>query len=527
MVPLLRRLVSLAAVALLAVAASAGQDPATAGQAIYRDGVRASGKPLVASGAAGVTRRGPEAACIGCHRRSGFGIAEGQLVVRPITASDIFGSPAAPAGNPRIEHQLGTRRRPVYDAATLARAIRSGIDAEGHVMHPMMPRYDLDDDDMAALQAYLKTLYPAPDPGVDARTIRLATVIQPGVAPEKRRAMLEVLQAFVHDKNAAVRSEPARRSAGGMRMHRAWRSWVLDVWELEGAPDSWGAQLERFYRRAPVFALVAGIGSASWQPVHDFSERLQVPCILPLTSLPGDAPGFYTIYFSRGMALEAGAVARDLGRLPQGSRVLQAWRAGDPEGAAGARALQAALAGTGLRLEQRMLTGAPEAPGWIASTGGDPAALVLWLRAPDLKGGAALSMPVYVSGTMLDGAAPPGANVQMAYPWELPRQRAARVRRSTDWLRARGLGTLAPQVAIDTRFAVEMTGEALAHLMDSFSRDYFVETVEHQVSGTLLASSYPPLTLGPDQRFASKGLYLTRSAASGGEPMAASALIVP
>jgi hypothetical protein len=72
-----------------------------------------------------------------------------------------------------------------------------------------------------------------------------------------------------------------------------------------------------------------------------------------------------------------------------------------------------------------------------------------------------------------------------------------------------------------------MTGEALAHLMDSFSRDYFVETVEHQVSGTLLASSYPPLTLGPDQRFASKGLYLTRSAASGGEPMAASALIVP
>jgi hypothetical protein len=292
-----------------------------------------------------------------------------------------------------------------------------------------------------------------------------------------------------------------------MRMHRSYRSWVLDVWELEGAPDRWGAQLEAHYRRQPVFALVSGIGDLSWQPMHDFSERFRVPCILPLTSLPGKAAStFYTVYFSRGMALEADALASHLGA--GAGKVIQVFRRDDPASLAAASAFRAALPGAGTRLEDRELAGAQ----WRTLAGAD-AVLVLWLGERDLRDvpahALARNRPTWLSATLLDGAAAPaGKQVGMTYPWELPDVRGPRVRRSADWLRAKDLGGDQVQIQVNTHFAITMVGEALAHLMDSFSRDYFVETIEHNLTTTVLSSFYPPLTLGPDQRFASKGVYL-------------------
>lgn len=358
-----------------------------AGQAIYRDGLLASGKPLAGTASGGMLRQGRGAACVACHRRSGFGIAEGDVVVRPITAADLFRQGPAEAADARIAHQLGTRRRPAYDDAALATALRTGIDVTGRRLHSMMPRYALGDADMAALQRYLKSLFAEPDAGVDAQDIHLATVIQPGVAPARSLAMLDVLRAFVRDKNAGVRSEVARRRGGAMRMHRSYRRWVLDVWELDGAPDGWRAQLEERYRRQPVFAMVSGIGEFSWQPIHDFSEHFRVPCILPLTSLSGTGSSFYTVYFSRGVALG------------------------------------------------------------------------------------------------------------FTYPWAPPELRSARVRRSTDWLQARHIAGDQLQLQVNTHFAISMVGEALAHLMDSFSRDYFIETIEHNLTTTLLSSFVPAADL--------------------------------
>jgi hypothetical protein len=506
----------------------AAAEPAPlAGQAIYRDGLLGSGAQLAGTGPAGVLRQGREAACVACHRRSGFGITEGEVVVRPITAPDLFQNRVAAAATPRIAHQLGTPRRPAYDAAALATALRSGIDVTGRTMHSMMPRYALGDADMAALQAYLRTLYEAPDAGVDAREIHLATVIQPDVAPRRRQAMLDVLRAFVHDKNAGVRSELARRQGGAMRMHRSYRSWVLDVWELAGAPDSWPAQLEEYYRRQPVFALVSGIGELSWQPIHDFSERFRLPCILPLTSLPGTAgSNFYTVYFSRGIALEAQALASHLGGGAGAAKVIQLFRRDEAASRAAANAFRAALAGAANRLEDRALGARLTGAQW-RTLADSSAVLVLWLGADDVRDLPRQLLerarPVWLSATLMGAAAAPaGRQVGVTYPWELPELRAPRVRRSTDWLRAREIGGDQLQDQVNTHFAITMVGEALAHLMDSFSRDYFVETIEHDVTTTLLSSFYPPLTLGPDQRHASKGVYLVHPALPG-----AAQLVVP
>ena len=363
-----RFLFGLAALALCGVAAGseAGGDVTAdrlLGQGMYREGILPSGKPMTGMAQADVVRRGKDAACTTCHRRSGFGTAEGSIVIRPIAGPDLYQTRTVTAATPRIAHQLGKPLRPAYDDATLARAIRDGVDVTGRQMQSGMPRYALNDAEMKALITHLKSLATDSSPGVTAEEIHLATVIQPGVPEAKRRAMLDVLEAFVRDKNAGVRSEELRRKVGAMRMYRAYRKWVLHVWELVGPAETWGAQLETYYRQQPVFALVGGLGATSWQPIHAFSERFEVPCILPLTDLPAiSADNFYTVYFSRGISLEADALAQFLGKRGD-DRIIQVYRP-DDAGAVAAKAFRATLAEADRRLEDRPLVGEPSVEFW-------------------------------------------------------------------------------------------------------------------------------------------------------------------
>jgi len=55
-----------------------------------------------------------------------------------------------------------------------------------------------------------------------------------------------------------------------------------------------------------------------------------------------------------------------------------------------------------------------------------------------------------------------------------------------------------------------VVSDALGHLMDSFSRDYFVERIEHAVAQMPTPSFYPGVSLGQGQRFAAKGASVVR-----------------
>ena len=537
------------------------------GQRIYREGILPSGQPLEGVAQAGVRRAGRDAACETCHRRSGQGSSEGSLEIRSISGPSLFGKPGAPpvassgvspgAGlapaaaaraaavilrNARIAALSGAPPRPPYDDASLFRAITDGIDVTGRRMNPGMPRYALDEEALRALAAYLKTLSVEPSPGVAEDSIHFATVIQPGTDAAQRSAMLEVLRAFIQDRNAGMRADVRRERAGSVHLGRTYREWVLHVWELSGASDTWQRQLEAHDSRQPAFALISGLGNANWRPIHEFSERRRVPCIFPQVDVPVVAdPGYYTVYLSKGMVLEAQALAKYLQDQGERGPLTQVFRRDDDASAAAADAFRKAWeAGTGIPPSERVLDATPGSEFWGTMAGEAPnATLILWLPPRDLEQARALTgagspvKVVYLSSSLHSGrrtglAADGGGRVRFVYAQDVPATREARLKTVKAWLRSRGIEPSDEKVQMNAYLAMVVIGGVLSHNLDSFSRDFLLERVEHVVGNNFAASLYPSLSLGPGQRFASKGSYIVEvGGAQDGQLKPVSDWIVP
>ena len=492
------------------------------GQRIYARGILPSGQALRGEGRPGVVRSGADAACTACHRRSGYGMTEGPLAIRPITRDALFQTQTTIAATPRIEHQLGQTMRSPYDDQSLMRAIREGINVDGHLLNEGMPRYALRDEEIKSLLAYLKTLSSRPDPAVSETEIHLATVIQPDMPPAQRQAMLDVLSAFVQDKNAGTRSDEKRRQVGTMRMQRAYRQWRLHIWELSGPPGTWESQLEGHYRQQPVFAIVGGLGTRDWEPVQAFSERFSVPCIFPQVDLPGQGgENFYTLYLSRGVLLEADVLARYLADHPESGKLIQVYRR-NSSGEEAAREFRARLPDAGSRLDDLIVDGAPGKLWADPLLARERSNLILWLDAADLEeSDASLSRgdkytTVYLSSTLLGdriGAVQRmgiATSTLLVSPWDDPEARKAAQTRTRLWLQRKGLAELEDPIQFNTFFALNIAGDVLSHILDNFSREYFIERVEHAVQQSLVPSSFPHVSLGPNQRFAAKGSYIVQ-----------------
>lgn len=513
---------------LVAQAQTSADDAKVAlGQRIYREGTGASGEPIRAIGAAQTMLSGKTVACVACHRRSGFGTTEGPFNIRPITGPALFEDQTVVVRSPRIKAQLGSRLRPAYTEPLLAKAIGTGIDSSGQPLDAVMPRYALTTEEMKAISAYLATLDNKPSPGVDEEEIHFATVFQPGVAPERRRAMLDTLQAFFRDKGANVRQDEQRRDAGNMRMYRSYRKWVLHVWELKGDSETWTAQLESLYRQRPVFAMVAGLGTQKWDPIHNFSERFEVPAVFAQTDLPVvGGNGNYNFYFSRGAVLDAEVLAKFLRQSEGSKKVVQVFRHDDAGLAASLAFKNAVQAGT--TVEDRVLTGTADESFWRTVYSTKPDSIALWLGQADVVAvpfaDEMVGIPLYASLDLLGGKPPPGLaklNARLIYPSDLSPKHEARLLRTKIWLHSKKIPITDETLQVNTQFAVSVLNDAVGHIMDSFSRDYLVERIEHIVGQTPIPSSFPSVSLGPEQRFAAKGRAIVQLGGDEKMPMTA------
>jgi hypothetical protein len=571
--------------AALAAPAALAEDLVDAGRRIYLEGILPSGKTLTGWRFGDTEVAGREAACVNCHRRSGMGSVEGDILIEPITGNYLFATPdktMLATMDPRRGKSFNQAHVP-YDARTLARTLRDGATVGGRSMHGMMPRYSLDAASQVALIAYLRQLSVNWSPGVDDDTIRFATIITPGVDAARRQVLIDMLRIAFTQKNASTvggRQTSGRRhmvSAAEMVLGTE-RKWLLDVWELQGAPETWQQQLEGFYRRAPVFAVVSGLASATWAPVQQFCETKELPCWFPTVDLPASGANIYTLHFSRGVLLEADVLAHYLKSTleKRPSRLLQIYR-DDMVGRAAAQAMGQGLAGSGIEVVARPLAVGDASANPIAREltmvkSGD--AVMLWLRGEDVARLAevpATAVPTYFSAQLAGGEhGMPVAwkqNAHLVYPYELPQKRATNLGYFHSWLRSRHLPLVDELMQSEVYFAVAFLSDTLAEMLDNLYRPYLLERAENMIGkregskaeeetrdrqalrrqavqalrvsqpgapeqemiGVRQSTTvFPRLALGPGQRFASKGAYIVRFADTHSDTIVAeSGWIVP
>ncbi len=486
------------------------------GRAIYESGRLSSGESLQAFRDNGLAVSGKAAACVNCHQRSGFGIYEGSNLVPPITGPHLFAN-VRPSGHvPRraqaVEHhQFQFRIRDPYTQSTLARALRDGVSPAGTHFQYLMPRYALNDTDMAALIGYLRQLSSQPSPGATMERAHFATVIAPGQDATRRSAVVDVLRACFNERHP-------ERPAGQV--------WQLDVWDLDGAPDTWPAQLSAKYARQPVFAMLSGLGSDEWGPVHQFCESEAIPCLFPNIDVPASVEtGTNSFYFSKGVVLEAEVIAHHLTGKDASflKRVIQL-RLAAGAGAVAARSMQQSLTAGSLIVEDRIMQQATMEEFQTATadvTNTD--AIVVWLDRADLGKLAHASPPgagmIVLSGWLGGFEFAPLSDawkrvVHMVYPIDAPQRRAERMRFNlAPWLTGKSIAPADDILLGNTLTACNLLSEAMLRMRGSFYRDYLVEQIENYPTGMGNApapQAFPRFLMSPRQRYSSKGAYLVR-----------------
>ncbi len=469
------------------------------GRRLYREGILPSGEPLTAIVAGDVPILGTQFSCQSCHGQSGMGASEGTYIVPPIAGQFLFAESPQPA-------------RPAYDEDSLARLLRDGVTPGGRQLGEVMPRYRLTDEDVSALTVYLKELSSGWSPGVDDTHIRFATVISDDVSEAEREAVLAVLNTFVEEKNRQTRNDSERWDRGSTpesRLPTVHRDWVLDVWTLTGSSDTWNEQLEQRYRDNPVFALLSGLSHQSWGPVGRFCERNEIPCLFPGADATDAENGdFYTLYFSRGLELEADLIANHLARHPT-SGVVQVSCAAGPEQAA--EYLQKTLEVSGVHV-RNISFDCDEAPpvddlGDLSSD----TAVILWLDSAhiDALRAAVPGARIYVSSTLLAGTFESLTGPAfLAHPFRLPGQFDPAFARFAVWAKTRGIELTSPRRQAEAFFACLAIKDAVAHIGRFFVRDFVLDTLDHAQSIVVYLSFYPRPTVGPRQRFVNKGGYV-------------------
>lgn len=448
---------------------------------------------------------GKQAACVSCHRPSGMGSVEGDIVVQPITGNYLYrtGGLLLTTMDPRSGKRFNQAHEP-YNDKTLGAAIRHGENVSGQQMNILMPRYELKNDELRALIAYLKQLSESSSPGVTQNEIHFATVITPDADPEQRRILLNILNKGFLQKNGSTALGSKRTGRRHMvtaaeMVLGTERNWVLHVWDLKGAPETWHTQLESYYQKEPVFALLSGITGSTWQPVHEFCEQRHVPCWLPSVNLPVDNGGFYSIYFQRGVKLEADVLAKYFINEPKLAprRIVQIYH-DDILGQGASTALTNAFKNTGITVENRPITQIDSPTLSKLLEGLDERdAVMLWLNSYDIPLLDSIVVPksqVYFSGQLsgaesaqFSSAWKQSANI--IYPYEMPDKRQVNLNYFHRWARFNHIQLENEPLQAEAFFALEFLSETLTEMLDNLYSDYLIERAESMLSRSQSSNS--------------------------------------
>lgn len=505
-------------------------DPILAGKNIYMHGKLSSGKEVLATTVGDVQLSGEQAACVNCHRHSGLGSNEGSTIAPPITGEILFSETKIKAHRYQSSEQAPSKLdRPPYTKNTLQQTLISGIDVAGNPLDAIMPRYAFTEKDFSQLHAYLNSLS-IEDAGVTDTTLNIATIIDGRVSVDESDTLLRTLEQYISDLNSKTRREDVRANQAPIQKewsYQGYRKINLLVWRLSGEPDSWQKQLNNHYDNTPAFAVVSGISKDSWENIDKFCNARAIPCILPNTKTPGYSDkNFYTLYFNAGPFNDASVIARyfhdNAKKNNITENIVQLYDTSSYSKIA-KNTLDEALSS-----DQQYIMSSVS----LETTNSNDAidqyiinkntTVVIWSDALDTTLIETLSknknkiklifIPYYLATSIETRKKLENIGIELltSYPYVKPTSEQRTTLRSSVWARSRKIDMTEKAVFTNTFTAINLLMDAIKHVKSNFNRAYIIELLEHMLDNSVLTGMYPKLTIGPNQRYASRGGYIMK-----------------
>jgi len=270
--------------------------------------------------------------------------------------------------------------------------------------------------------------------------------------------------------------------------------------------------LESLNTETPVFAMLGGTGSGTWAPIGEFCERYEILCLYPSTDLPHISDDdFYTVYYSRGLLLEADLIAAHIKEQPT-ELVLQVWCDSALEPAASALRESLKDSATVVR-DVTFDCDAPAPFAELAPQLADGAAAVLWLDTEQLTQVTLPEGRIYASSALLDstpetGLATATGSVLVAHPFRLPNSIDPAARRFEAWAKSREVVVSHRRAQAEAFYASLVFKNVVKHMRRYYVREYALDVIDHSEGMAAYLPLYPRASFGPGQRYINKGGYI-------------------
>jgi ABC-type branched-subunit amino acid transport system substrate-binding protein len=257
------------AVFLRASASFALDESEMRGKQIYFEGTSPSGTEIMAVvGDEAAVLPASAMPCSSCHGSDGLGRPEGGVIPLDIRWSELVKTYG------HVHHD--GRQHPAFDDDGVARSIIAGVDQANNPLDRSMPIYQMSQQDVNDLVAYMKVLEFDLDPGIEDDVVRVATLLPlSGRAGETGDPMRRVLEGYFADVN----------ELGGVFGRRIE---LLSIPLGESAEDSLQRVREAFATEG-IFALVGAYSIGLDESLLTFTRSDNVPLVAPFTLDPGDA----------------------------------------------------------------------------------------------------------------------------------------------------------------------------------------------------------------------------------------------
>jgi ABC-type branched-subunit amino acid transport system substrate-binding protein len=264
-------LLALAVVTLIASSPVAAElsDAERRGKQIYFEGTSPGGGEITAV-------VGDEAAllpasampCSSCHGSDGLGRPEGGVIPLDIRWSELVKTYG------HVHHD--GRRHPAFDDDGVALSIIAGVDQAKNTLDRSMPIYQMSQQDIDDLVAYMKVLEFDLDPGLTQDSIRVATLLPlSGPAGATGEAMRQVMHGYFAEIN----------EGGGV----FGRNIELMAVPMGETPEASMVTLREAFDAESIFAVVGAYSVGYDEELLGYLRSDNVPLIGPFTLDPGDA----------------------------------------------------------------------------------------------------------------------------------------------------------------------------------------------------------------------------------------------